>query len=481
MVDQIDTSGGKHVSTRIAVSIGDIYFDLVDAGIIIRAAGKLYAAEVLRAKQRVSQRAAQSTTRLTNTESGVSAYQFVEDKGEHTRKNPVSDSLILTVTLDRIRAALASRVSSSERQYLFQLDSLKVQHATLFDEKLTRFIMIDASIHRSDRRLKLFGRPETTLATGGKKSTDYSVDDNFIRASFLTNRREGMNELELDIRPLLLVVTPLSLVDCKHSIKGIAEVGELIGREVERRVHHLGRSTRIRRAISSEASPRASPRRGDVNADPNVTVRESSSNKIDSTLVFRLTMDDATILVSSAIDNYGSERAKQGEEIVSGEALQVVSNALIMFQSVENDDTEGSGSKTFHLSLDDFSVSLVGTNESSQRVVDPSALEFRAVYSTQNHGSVVSQDFSLHGESAKTYASPLIIAALKLIGESMSRVLASREDKETATLGTRHKHPTKRKRAGIGSLIQYQKSGTGIATSMKWELDSISCVVSRPC
>lgn len=481
LVDQIDTLSGNHVSTSITVSIGDIYFDLVDAGIIIRAAGKVYAAEVLRAKQRASQRKEASTTRSSNPELEASAYQFMEDQSEHAKRRPESNSLILTVTLDRIRAALASRVSSSERQYLFQLDSLKIQHATLFDEKLTRFVMIDASIHRRDRQLKLFGRPEAqSVATEGQKTTD-CLDDNFIRASFLANRREGMNELELDIRPLVLIVTPLSLIDCKHSIKGIAEVGELIGREVERRVHHLGRSTRIRRAISSDASPRASPRTSNVKpAVANATVQKSAPNNIDSTLVFRLTMDDATILVSSIIDDFRNEEAERGEQItMSSETLQVVSSALIMFQSVENDDDEATGSKTFHLSLDDFSASLVGANESSQRVFDPSAFEFRAVYSTQNHGSVVSQDFSLHGDSAKAYASPSIIVAFRLIGDSMSQVFASREQKQTAT-GKRPKHPSSKKRVGIGSLIQYQKSGTGIATSMKWELDSISCVVSRP-
>ena len=100
---------------------------------------------------------------------------------------------------------------------------------------------------------------------------------------------------------------------------------------------------------------------------------------------------------------------------------------------------------------------------------------------TQNHGSVVSQDFSLHGDTAKSYASPSSILALRSIGENMSRVLSGRQEKHE--IGARHKgaRASSRKQAGIGSLVQYQKSGTGIATSMKWELDSISCVVSRPC
>jgi len=478
LINQIETSGSNHVSTSIAVSIGDIYFDLVNAGVIIRAAGKLYAAEVLRAKQRVNQAKDANTTRSTNTEVEANAHQFVEDPTEYGDRRSASNSLILTVTLDRIRAALASRISNSERRYLFQLNSLKVQHAALLDERLTRFVMTDASIHRSDCQLKIFGRPrKISSLSGGRKSTA-SVDDNFIRASFLANRLEGMNELELDVRPFVLVITPLSLVDCMHSIKGVAEVGELIGREVERRVHHLGRSTRIRRATSSDASPRASPRVAEVKVATNTIAPASAPNKIDSSLVFRLTMDDATFLLSSAIDKGGQE-AEPGERIWSRETLRVVSNALIMFQSVENDDEEATGSKTFHLSFDDFSAALVDANESSQRVLDPSSLEFRAVYLTQNHGSIVSQDFSIHGDSAKAYASPSIIVALRLIGDSMSQVLAGSEEKQNA--GPRQQVPSRRKQAGVGSLIQYKKSGTGIATSMKWELDSISCVVSRPC
>ncbi len=465
LVDQIDTSGRGRVTTSIAVTIGDIYFDLVDAGIITRAVGKLYAAEVLRAKQRASY----DVHINAKPEVGASA----------TVRYLSSNSLILTVTLDRIRAALVSRAGDSERRYILQLCSLKVRHATLFDEKLTRFGMTDASIHRKDSQLKVFGRPQITSVTESGKSKD-AGDDNFIRASFLANRRENMNEFELDIKPLVLVVTPSSLVDCMHSIKGIAEVGEIIGREVERRVHLLGRSTRIRRAISSDASPRASSRVAVAKTGTSsITAHTSAPNKTDSTLVLCLTMDTATILMSSAVENSSSKETERGTPAQS--SLQVVSNALVMFQSIENDDEEATGSKTLHLSLDDFSASLTDANESPQRVLDPSALEFRVVYATQNHGSVVSQDFSLHGNTAKSYASPSSILALKSIGENMSRVLSGRQEKHE--ISARHKGTgaSSRKQAGIGSLIQYQKSGTGIATSMKWELDSISCAISRPC
>jgi len=474
LVDQIDTSGRGRVATSIAVTIGDIYFDLVDAGIITRAVGKLYAAEVLRAKQR----ARYDVHINAKPEVGASAPPFLNDQADTVRYLS-SNSLILTVTLDRIRAALVSRAGDSERRYILQLCSLKVRHATLFDEKLTRFGMTDASIHRKDSQLKVFGRPQITSVTESGKSKD-AGDDNFIRASFLANRRENMNEFELDIKPLVLVVTPSSLVDCMHSIKGIAEVGEIIGREVERRVHLLGRSTRIRRAISSDASPRASSR---VTAAKTVTsgipAHTSAPNKTDSTLVLCLTMETATILLSSAVDDSSSKDTKRGAPAQS--SLQVVSNALVMFQSIENDDEEATGSKTLHLSLDDFSASLTGANELPQRVLDPSALEFRVVYATQNHGSVVSQDFSLHGDTAKSYASPSSILALRSIGENMSRVLSGRQEKHETGPRQKSAGVSSRKQAGIGSLVQYKKSGTGIATSMKWELDSISCAVSRPC
>ena len=474
LVDQIDTSGRSRVTTSVAVTIGDIYFDLVDAGIITRAVGKLYAAEVLRAKQRASY----DVHINAKPEVGTSAPPFPKDQAD-TVGYLSSNSLILTVTLDRIRAALVSRAGDSERRYILQLCSLKVRHATLFDEKLTRFGMTDASIHRKDSQLKVFGRPQITSVTESGKSKD-AGDDNFIRASFLANRRENMNEFELDIKPLVLVVTPSSLVDCMHSIKGIAEVGEIIGREVERRVHLLGRSTRIRRAISSDASPRASSR---VTAAKTVTsgipAHTSAPNKTDSTLVLCLTMDTATILLSSAVDDSSSKDTERGAPAQS--SLQVVSNALVMFQSIENDDEEATGSKTLHLSLDDFSASLTGANELPQRFLDPSALEFRVVYATQNHGSVVSQDFTLHGDTAKSYASPSSILALRSIGENMSRALSGRQESHETGAREKGTGASSRKQAGIGSLVQYKKSGTGIATSMKWELDSISCAVSRPC
>jgi hypothetical protein len=84
--------------------------------------------------------------------------------------------------------------------------------------------------------------------------------------------------------------------------------------------------------------------------------------------------------------------------------VQFLTNASVMVQSIENQDS--SGSKTAHLSLDEFSASINTAFKHvdfslSHPIMSPIAADFRAVYQTVNEGFVVSKDFSFDCESVK--------------------------------------------------------------------------------
>lgn len=82
------------------------------------------------------------------------------------------------------------------------------------------------------------------------------------------------------------------------------------------------------------------------------------------------------------------------------QVVQILTNASVLVQSIENPDS--SGSKTMHVSLEDLSASISNSwtdNRGSNKVVSPTELDFRAVYQTVDEGSMVCQDFSLNCES----------------------------------------------------------------------------------
>lgn len=255
---------------------------------------------------------------------------------------------------------------------------------------------------------------------------------------------------------------------------------------------------------SPRSNSRASNHDGsDILASLGESVSARGAKSIDSALFFRLTMNTATVLISGSTDSVVIDvppsNAGRGQVQSDPIILQVVSNALIMFQSIENDDEEASGTKTLHISLQDLSAAVKGmTRDSSttsstvsndvvdsdaQPVVEPSAAEFRIVYSTQNLGSVVSQDFSLHCDSVNSTMTLEQMIAINSIVKVISKTVASsRGIGELSGAGMREssRGARKEKVMGLGSLIRYKKSGAGIATSLRLELDSFSFILHRP-
>lgn len=190
----------------------------------------------------------------------------------------------------------------------------------------------------------------------------------------------------------------------------------------------------------------------------------------DSSILFKVTIRESTLLAgrpTTAIEQSPFQRGK----VVSFAVVQIVSNTLIMFQSVENPDS--SGTKTLHVSVDNVS-SLVTTDfsrispEQAQPMVGPTGAELRVVYSTENFGCVVSQDLSFDCDALKACMTPNDLSIFLNICKKMSERLRAfgwgdSEFPHRTTLSTNRFRP-------LSSIIRYQKKGTGIATRVRGEV-----------
>jgi hypothetical protein len=158
--------------------------------------------------------------------------------------------------------------------------------------------------------------------------------------------------------------------------------------------------------------------------------------------------------------------------------IQILSNALVMFQSIENPD--GTGAKTLHVSIDSASA-LVNTEFErvppleAPPMIGPTGAEFRVVYATENLGCVVSQDISLDCEALKVCLTPndlsIMINISKIFVERM------RAFSHHAPGNGDSSRPDKAR--FFSCLIRYQKKGTGIATGVRVEIQTISFILLR--
>lgn len=223
-------------------------------------------------------------------------------------------------------------------------------------------------------------------------------------------------------------------------------------------------------SVKSEASDFRSPEE---------TPRRSPS---DSSLLFKLTIRDGTLLAGRPTFSSGSVEAgknsRRKKEHCKFAVVQVLSNALVMFQSIENPDA--SGTQTLHVSLDNLSASVntefnrISPNELGP-MIGPTGAEMRLANITEDLGRVVSHDISIDCESLKSSLTLNDLSILVSILGTMRRRLRGVQDPlEDGTSEGSHaiQHSP-------FSLATYQKRGKGIATDVRIELHSFSFVVLR--
>ena len=431
-------------------------------------------------------------------------------------------------------------LSPSTRVYVVEVFGISVRRSKVNDSSTTKFQLKDASIvqlrdssefvpmkakHEVDESqyciLRGLNAPQLNTSPRKAKSgkgwhaskakRDPSSDSgdsgkserrDIISASLFHDGLAHLDEVEIDIDSVVVRVTPTTLKDFLKGVRRIVELVQLTTKEMERKVHEEGRKARRRDRLgiisdtshqenqslhqespSSDRPP--SPANSEAHTEASSTIGQESELPSDSSILFKVTIRESTLLAGrptqatlSHTTDKRSPRRKKSAGQTSFAVIQVSSNALIMFQSVECQD--GTGKKVLHASLDNLSASV---NTQFERVppsvappmIGPTGAEFRVVYATENLGAVVSQDISLDCETLKSCLTPNDMMILLSISRKMLERLRSFDfNGQPDNLPG----PRRPKRSAL-SMVRYQKKGTGIATRIRAEIHSFSFVLLR--
>ena len=496
----------KGLVRAIDVTVSPVCLNLVDAEVLARSFGKWYVKSIRRANRRAADRNASVavTTVVAPT----------KDKHMDEHENKASP-VRLSVKIEKIELALeghskavtdddrsfASLDSAYEASPLVRTYLVEISEVDIFRQKqshlsTTSLTVSEASILRMrdgsqyaplksrldvvDAQYRVLVR--STTPSSHDKNVETTPAPPIIRASLLHDGYSHLDEAEVDIDSVILRVTPTTLKDCAKAFRRIAEFTQVATKEMERKVHEEGRKARRRgSAVARDEMPdnpndsfgRSPSPTASLVTDFSASGRRSPKLHSDSSILLRLVVKESTILAGRPTLPV-SPHPSILEQVSSYAVIQLLSNALIMFQSIENPD--GSGSKTLHLSIDNASA-LVHTDferiplSSAAPMIGPTGAELRVVYATENLGCVVSQDISADCEELKACMTPNDLSTMS----NISRTMVDRMKLFGEAYGERRK--SRQRLRALSNLIRYQKKGTGIATSVRAQVQSVSFVL----
>jgi hypothetical protein len=267
-------NSGQFRSIDIAVS--PVCLNLVDAEVIARAMGKWYASGLRRVRRRVSP--AGSGTDRGKNDSNADEDLRQSNQTDAMPFDPGSIPRLLSVTVEKLEMALEGHskilptlsdersVASQEslhdmtphtRTYLVEVFRVEVRRSQQDQLSMTRFSVMDASIERlkdktiysqsKSRRDATESQDCILVRTLRRQSGPTQAPETEIfRASLLHDGLANLDEVEIDIDSVVLRVTPTTLKDCAKAFRRIAELAQLMTKEMERKVHEQGRKARQR-------------------------------------------------------------------------------------------------------------------------------------------------------------------------------------------------------------------------------------------
>jgi Repeating coiled region of VPS13 len=537
---QVSAGGGmneKHLATKISsgetlkysgavryvdIKISTIALNLVDAEVLARAIGKWYSQGLLSFRGRSSSK---NRSRYTDQAAFSNTYE-IQERAMRNFQSRNSTPHCLSLTIDKVEMALEGhskhlfsdeksieshetsqfgQFSSPTRTYVVEIFQLKTSRTKNHDIIATTVLLADASIvqlknsseytpmnKRHEARESQYCILERGQTTGDKGHNEEAAA--VLSIGMLHDGTVHLDEVEIDVEPVILRVTPTSLKDCTKGIRKIVEIGQVLTREMERKVHEEGRKARQRdqnnnrisdsdlRPVSPAFSITSEMTETHTGTERSDRTASSSRSPLDSSLIVKLTIKDGCLLAGrptfSSPFSRSSRKVSRTRQAYSFAVVQVVSNALIMFQSVENADS--SGSKTLHVSLDNLSGSVDTEFEKlslaqSSPMIGPTGAEFRLVSHTENSGWAVSNDISLDCEHLRSCLTPNDLSILISIVDIMVQRLRGIHTQVVE----RPDHHLRKRESVLSSLLKYQKKGTGIATNIRIELQKMSFVVLR--
>ncbi|KAG7363354.1 vacuolar-sorting-associated protein 13 C-terminal domain containing protein [Nitzschia inconspicua] len=513
----------------VDITIGTIALNLVDAEVLARAIGKWYSQGILSFRGRSSSK---NGSRYTDHAAFSNTFE-IQERAMRNFQSRNSTPHCLSLTVEKIEMALEGhsklhfsdeksieshetslfgQYTSPTRTYVVEVFQLKTSRTKNHDIIATNISLADASIvqlktsseyspmnERHEARESQYCILERGLSTPGKGGNHEGSA--ILSIGMLHDGTVHLDEVEIDVAPVILRVTPTSLKDCTKGIRKIVEIGQVLTREMERKVHEEGRKARQRgrnqnsdkiigtfdseiRPISPVCSITSEATDSHTETERSDRTASSSRSPMDSSLIVKLIVKDGCLLAGrptfSSPGTRSNRKIPRQKHVYSFAVVQVVSNALVMFQSVENADA--SGSKTLHVSIDNLCGSVDTEFEKlslaqASPMIGPTGAEFRLVNNTENFGWAVSNDISLDCEHLKSCLTPNDLSILISIIDIMIQRLRGIQSQVAQIEKTEYRGGSKGNI--LSSLLRYQKSGTGIATNIRVELQRISFVVLR--
>jgi hypothetical protein len=192
--------------------------------------------------------------------------------------NPGSIPRLLSVTVEKLEMALEGHsknlptlsdersVASQDslhdmtphtRTYLVEVFRIEVRRSQQDQLSMTRLSVMDASIERlKDRKIYSQHKLEREATesqdcilvrtASRQRGPTQKPQTEIVRASLLHDGLANLDEVEIDIDSVVLRVTPTTLKDCAKAFRWIAELAQLMTKEMERKTHEQGRKARQR-------------------------------------------------------------------------------------------------------------------------------------------------------------------------------------------------------------------------------------------
>ncbi|KAL7553760.1 hypothetical protein ACHAWF_017551 [Thalassiosira exigua] len=305
---------------------------------------------------------------------------------------------------------------------------------------------------RQDRssQIPLRTPQQLRLVTSTLVTSPGSRGAGFIKGCYFHDGENHIDEVEFDVESAIVKVTPTSISDCTIWVTRAMELIGIGSKEMERRVHDRGRRART---------------------------REKKKESRDSSIIFRATFKEAAILIGRPASEFTCSRGRKPTDYV----IQILTSASVMSQSIEN--ANSTGSRTFHISMNDFSARTSGFLhvEFSEEalLLYPTAIDCRVVYDTVGEGHVTSQDFSFHNEKLHWHLAPHDLRVISSIARKVTErlnILPTAQGSE----GEKRGGSDKSNRTSLLSLLRSKKRGSRIATKIRAELHSCSIIWVRP-
>eukprot|EP00588_Corethron_pennatum_P002036 CAMPEP_0194301144 /NCGR_PEP_ID=MMETSP0169-20130528/61637_1 /TAXON_ID=218684 /ORGANISM="Corethron pennatum, Strain L29A3" /LENGTH=491 /DNA_ID=CAMNT_0039051369 /DNA_START=810 /DNA_END=2282 /DNA_ORIENTATION=+ len=317
-------------ATCINVIVGKIMLNLVDVEVVATAVSRLYAVLMVAKKSDVK----------TSDESIKKKFRKAKKKAKKIQLKLESQQYKVSVVLEKIEMCVEGFTSSlslsaltfMRRTYDVSLCGIRIDHSRMDEVTRSSFTVDDISVvqihncgvdinlpmfvDNTSERQSIFIRAseshildliptrendeewqgpaftrnsyrtpvKSSLPESHRKvDTDDKLLPYFIEVCYFHDGSKHLTEIEVDVGPFITFITPTSLRDISLGCNRIAEIVQVMTKEIERKVHKEGRLARDKQEHSQSGS------------------RKARDDLTDSSVLFKVTMRNATLLAGKPL------------------------------------------------------------------------------------------------------------------------------------------------------------------------------------